>query len=134
MYKICLLAALLIPMVGRTACPEYLRIWGMIDLTNKTWSTTNVSKSATPICGALPLPAEKNLEVTLTKGKKKFSTRIFQTLRGYDEGEGEDKTFAGKRFELKEVSIDTFVPDWYKGARMKITEISTNKTIVETKL
>lgn len=129
-----LIGALLISVQARASCQVYHRAWGQVDLAKGTWETLHVKKEPTTICGALPLPAITNLEVKLTKGKKTFTTTIFQTLDGFDETHGSKGSFAGGPFSLKTVSVDTFVPEWYPGSQLSLKQLETKQTIAQGKL
>ena len=116
------------------ACEEYRKIHGIVNLKTKVWETTHINKKSQKICGELPLPSQPNIEVKIVKGKKSFSTKIFRPLIGLWHVTTEQKKFEGGPYEIKHLSLDTFVPGWFKGAKLTLLEIPSNKIIVETTL
>lgn len=117
-----------------SACPEYYRLFGITNLKKKTWETTNVDTKVKKICNSLPIPFQANLEISFSKKDSKFSTRIFRSLTGFWDHPEKSGKWSGGTFQLDILEVNTLVPTWYKGSTMKIIEIESKKTLVETKL
>jgi hypothetical protein len=117
-----------------SACEEYFKIHGIVNLKAKVWETTHTNKKSQNICGELPLPSRPNIEVRIRKGKKSFTTQIFRPLIGLWHITKESEKFDGGTYEIKYLSLDTFVPSWFKGANLTLIEISSKRVIVETTL
>lgn len=134
-YKIILLSSLsLFSFTALAECSDYYRLYGITNLKKKTWETTNVDKKVKIICKALPTPPNANLEILMTKKKSKFSTRIYRSLTGFWDHPEKSGEWSGGTYPLDVIEVNTLVPDWYKGSKMKIIDLSSNKTLVETKL
>ena len=135
MLKTGLILVLLTCSLGaHSECVEYRKIHGLIHLKNKTWELTHVNKKSEKFCQALPLPVQPNLEVTLTKGKDTFSTKIFRPLVGHWDDTTPDKQFTGGQYDITYLPIDTFVPAWFKGSKIVVKEFPSQKVIIEGKL
>lgn len=117
-----------------SACEEYRKIHGLISLEKKSWETTHVNKKSVKICEALPLPPTANLEVTFSKGSKKFSTQIFRPLVGHWDVKAKDKKFDGGTYKIKYLPIETFAPAWFSGSKLKVQELPSKRVIVEATL
>lgn len=117
-----------------SACQDYFRLYGIIGVKKKSWETTNVSKKSKKICNKLPMHPDANIEISLVKGKSSFTTKIFRSLNGFWDHPEKNGTWSGGTYSLDVIEVNAFVPDWYKNSTMKIKEISSNKTLVETKL
>lgn len=117
-----------------SACPEYYRLFGITNLKKKTWETTNVDTKRKKICKPLPVLDHANLEIRLSKNKSKFSTKIFRSLTGFWDRPEKNGEWSGGTYPLEVIEVNTLVPAWYKGSKMEIIDLSSNKTLVETKL
>lgn len=116
------------------ACPKYKKVYGMLDLNSKNLKEVEVNQSSEELCGTLPTPLNANLKITVTKKKQKFETKIFRSMDGYFDQPTKDKKFTGGTYKLNEIEITSFIPDWYKGSTLTITDLSNNKVLTETKL
>jgi hypothetical protein len=119
---------------GFSACPNYFRIYGSVQLSKKKWTTTKVTKTPETLCESLPSSPKANLLITFSKDNKTFSQKIYQSLDGYWDETTPDKSYSGGKSKLKEVYLNTLIPDWFKGAQFSITDLKTGKKISETKL
>ncbi len=117
-----------------SACQDYFKLYGIVGLKKKSWETTNVSKKVKKVCNELPFQPNANLEISLVKGKSAFKTKIFRSLNGFWDHPEKNGKWSGGTYSLDVLEVNTFVPDWYKNSTMRIKEISSNKTLVETKL
>jgi hypothetical protein len=131
-----LCAFLLIISSAFAACEDYKKIHGLIHLKKKTWETTHVNKKYVNICDALPSPQNANIEISLSKGKMIFSTRIYRPLLGFwDETlDKEGASLNGGTYDITHLNIDIFVPKWYKGAKITVKDMVNDKIIIESKL
>ncbi len=134
MLKIGLVLLLTLPTLVFGACDQYWKIHGLVNLKKKTWETTHVNKKSEEVCNALPLPANPNIEIKVVKGEQIFTTRIFRPLVGFWDKEGKDHKLSGGTFEIDLLPVDSFMPIWYQGSVMTITEISSKQKIAETRL
>lgn len=116
------------------ACPKYQKVYGLLDLKTKDLKEIEVKKNNEELCGTLPTPLNANLKISLTKNKQKFETKIFRSLDAYYDQLGKNKSYTGHAERLEEIEITSFIPEWYQGSTLKITDLSTNKVLTETKL
>ncbi len=117
------------------ACPKYKKIHAMLELESKALKEIEFAKNGEELCGTLPTPINANLKIALVKNNQKFETKIFRSLEGYWDQKGKkDKTWAGGSHALSEIEITSFIPDWFKGATLTITDMNSNTVLSETKL
>lgn len=116
------------------ACPKYQKVYGMLDLKSKDLKEVEVNKNTEELCGELPVPINANLKITVKKNKQKFETKIFRSLEGYFDQKGKNKSFTGGTYKMDEIEITSFIPTWYQGSTLIITDLSTNKVLTEKKL
>lgn len=125
---------MVLPVGAFAACPKYQKVFGMLDLKSKNLKEVEVKKNNEQLCGSLPTPLNANLKITVTKNKQKFETKIFRSMDAYYDQLGKKKTYTGHAERLEEIEITSFIPEWYSGSTLKITDLSTNKVLTETKL
>ncbi len=117
------------------ACPKYKKIHALLEVKSKSLKEIEFAKNTEELCGTLPTPINANLKIALIKNNQKFETKIFRSLEGYWDQKGKkEKTWTGGSHELPEIEITSFIPEWYKGATLTITELNSNSTLSETKL
>lgn len=114
-------------------CPEYQRLFGTLDLKNKEWTTLAVSITKEKICGEMPIPPQANLQVDLTKGKQKFSAKIYRPLFKHWDHPEENGEWSGGVRPQNSLEVNLLVPIWYRGARMKILD-ERGKTLAVSSL
>ena len=135
MFKLTLLLTILF--IGRTsfgACEKMRRIHGMVDLKKSTWETTQIVAEAKEFCEARPEHPYPNLSVSLSKGKLNYVAKIYRPLASiWHEAKKGSKSKSNK-LEVKHLDIDLFVPEWFKGSELTITNLQTNETITKTEL
>ncbi len=116
------------------ACTDYFKIYGLINLKNKKWTTLKVDNKPRSICEALPDIPNANIELSFQKDSKSFKTRIYRSLDGYWDHPEKNGTFTGGTLPLTEIEINSFIPVWYSGSVLKIKEMPSNKKLTEVKL
>jgi hypothetical protein len=129
-----ILLTLIISLPAYSACEEYRKIHGLINLEKKSWETTHVNKKSVKVCDALPLPPTANIEVSFTKGSKKLSTQIYRPLKGHWDMKAQNKNFDGGTYKIKHLPIETFAPAWFSGSKLEVRELPSKRIIVETTL
>lgn len=135
LHKILVISFLSTLSVGAlSACPKYQKVYGMLDLKSNSLKDIEVKKNNEELCGILPTPLNANLKITLTKNKQTFETKIFRSMDAYFDQLGKNKTYTGHAEKAEKIEITSFIPDWYQGSTLKITDLSTNKVLTETKL
>lgn len=116
------------------ACPVYNKLFGVIDLKKKIWSTSKVDTKPRELCNEIPHIPNANLEITFKKDDKVFTTNIYRSLRGYWDHPENNGSFTGGTMPLTIIEVNTFIPDWYEKSTMTIKDKQSNKTLAEAKL
>lgn len=115
------------------ACRDLVKLHGTLDLEKSAWSDTEIEPKKVKVC--VPVDdAHANLLLTFKKDKKEFTAKIYSALAGFYDTETKDKKMTGGKYEIRQVFIDTWAPEWVKGSTLNITEIESKKKLAETKL
>ena len=116
------------------ACEKMHRIHGLVDLKKATWETINLVPEAQEFCETRPQHLYPNLGISLSKGKLNYMTKIYRPLVGiWHTGKADPKS-KSRKLEVKHVSVDIFVPEWFKGSKLTVTNLQTNEIITKTQL
>ncbi len=98
-----------------------------MDLVKKSWKTDKVTGTS-DFC--LPLNDQAdNLRVNISKEGKNFEMTTHQTLIKHWDGLKDGKLHGGVK-NVDSVMIQIYVPDWFKGSKISITDIHTQELIV----
>lgn len=117
-----------------STCTDYFKIYGLINLKNKKWTTLKVDNKPRSICNKLPEVPNANIELSFKKDSDVFTTKIYRSLDGYWDHPEKNGTFTGGSLPLTEIEINSFIPSWYSGSVLTIHETGSNKKLTEVKL
>lgn len=119
---------LALPLFARAECQDLQHVYGTIDLVKKTWITED---NAEPISWCLPLVKKNhNILITLKKDGRTYKVGMFQSLYVFWD-EIKDKKLTGGVQKATSIMVQVPLPDWYKGARVTVTDASTLEIIAE---
>ncbi len=116
------------------ACTDYFKIYGLLNLKNKKWTTLKIDNKPRSICEKLPEIPNANIQLSFKKDSNNWTTKIYRSLDGYWDHPEKDGTFTGGSLPLTEIEINSFIPTWYSGSVLTIQETPSNKKLTETKL
>lgn len=115
-------------------CKPLVGLSGFIDLKRNRWTETYRTTKSEKIC--IDVNAENaTLMLEFSKGKNKYSQKVFSSLIGYyDYIDKKKNELKGGTFPAKSLSIHAWAPEWIKGSKMRVSEIYSKKTIIEVQL
>lgn len=131
--KMVLLLSLFLSTAAGAKCRELVKIHGTLDPVKNTWSDSEIETGKKSVCVSTD-DTFANLELTFKKGKDQFTAKIFSSLDGFYDVQDKNKKMTGGKYEINQVFIDSWAPTWAKGSTLTITEMTSKKKLVETKL
>ncbi|WPU63512.1 hypothetical protein [Peredibacter starrii] len=115
------------------ACVHLQKLYGVLNTETKAW-TTHLIDAPQKYCSKIPEPSKPNLEIIVKKNKQSYKTRIFSPLNEYWDHPEKNGSWSGGKRPSELVEVNAFIPNWHKGSKLIIKEISSGKIMKEVKL
>lgn len=113
-------------------CQQLVKLVGTIDVQKNKWIEAYRAKKPEKICIDTN-SKNPTLELAFAKGSNKHSQKIFTSLNGYYDNIQKRK-LTGGMYDLKQIIVHAWAPEWVTGSNLRITDINGKKLILEVKL